>query len=440
MKYNHLIKLIQLAVLLSFLISLLSLLSISAAAETMTIDYHFVNATLIGQNPDPAEPGEIVELRFNVWNGGAGIIENVKFELVPEWPLSFVSGQSPKISVGDLKTKNIYDDKSEDTVALLYYRLKVDPKAPSGDYQVVLKYTASNKLDVEQKLPVFTVRVESSTSLLDIDNFQTIPAQIKPGSTGKLMINLANKGGVNLKDIKVKLDLDDLGFSPIGSTNEKVISSLTRDTSTVASFELFASADIKAKEYQVPVLIEYKNDNNTKYTKNNTLTLLIDSTPFYLLNLEQADVSTANTKGKIVISLSNTGQSDLKYLNLELLDTDDYEVLGKRSEYLGNLESDDYETADFQIFVKDIAFPGGNKKRNIPLNLKISYKDGYNKDYSEEKEVPLPVYTTSMAKKLGLVSSSVSTSTVIVILLIVGGAGYYFYRKRKKTQEPLSKK
>ncbi len=352
----------------------------------------------------------------------------MKFELTPEWPLSLVSGQSSKISVGDLKTKNIYDDKSENTVVLLYYRLKVDPKATSGDYQAVLTYTASNKLDVEQKLPVFTIRVESSTSLLDIDNFQTIPAQIKPGSTGKLMINLANKGGVTLKDIKVKLDLDDLDFSPISSTNEKIISSLARDSSTVVSYELFASADVKAKEYQIPVLIEYKDDNNNKYTKNNTLTLLIDSTPFYLLNLEQADVSTANTKGKIVISLSNTGQSDLKYLNMELLDTEDYEVLGKKSEYLGNLESDDYETADFQIYVKDIAFPGGNKKRNIPINMKLTYKDGYNKDYSDEAEVSIPIYTSSMAKKLGLVTGGISTTSIIVLMVIVGGAGYYIYR------------
>ncbi|MBT4824063.1 hypothetical protein HN695_03205 [Candidatus Woesearchaeota archaeon] len=410
------------------------LLSMSfVSATNKIINSAHLAVYLADQNPDPAEPGEILELRFNVWNNGSGIIENVDFELTPEWPLSFVSGQSPKIGVGDLKGNfyDVYNDKAEDNIATLFYRLKVDPKAVTGDYQVKLEYSSPSKYGVPQKLPVFTVRVESSTSLLDIENFQTTPEKIVPGSSGKLYLKLANKGGVDLKDIKVKLDLDNVDISTLGSTNEKVISSIQRDHSTMIEYEILASGEMKGREYQIPVEITYEDDDNNEYTKNNTITILMDSTPDYLLNLEQSEIYHQNSKGKIVVSLSNTGQSDLKFLNFELLDTDNYEVIGKRSEYLGNLESDDYETADFQIFVKKVNFPEDNEKRNLPLKVKISYKDGYNIDYADEDEIKLPIYTKSAAKKYGLVNGGISGTKIFFILLIIAGIGYYIYRKKK---------
>ncbi|MBI4454202.1 hypothetical protein HY636_06160 [Candidatus Woesearchaeota archaeon] len=424
-KYNLLLVISITIIMALFLVSLNL-----ASASTNIIDFPMVHAVLIGQTPDPAEPGNIVELRFNVWNNGSGILEDVNFELIPEWPLSFVHGQEAKIKVGDLKTKNTYSDKAEDTVVLLYYRLQADPKADSGTYQVKLEYSSKNKYSVVQKLPVYNIRVESSTSLLDIESFETQPEKIKSGDTGKLLLKLTNKGGVDLKDIKIKLDLTGPEFSPIGSTDEKLINELQRGYSTMAEYKLLASGDMKAKEYQIPVKIEFKDEKNNKYTKNNTITLLVDSSPGYLLNLEQTSVYNPNSKGKIVISLSNIGQSDLKYTGLELEDTDDYEVLGKNNEYLGNLESDDYETADYEIFVKDIPF-GGLDKRNVPLKLKVYYKDSYNKEYTDEKEVVLPIYTASAAKKYGLVAGSSTKWIIILILIVILIVGYIVYKKRK---------
>ncbi|MBT4540681.1 hypothetical protein HOC35_04155 [Candidatus Woesearchaeota archaeon] len=425
-------KKIIMCLISTILIVLLSCVVFGTSAASGIIDSSYVEASLIGQNPDPAEPGDIVEIRFNVWNGGYGILENVEFQLVPEWPLSFVSGQSSKIQVGDLKTEDFYGDKVDDKTALLFYRLKVDPSATTGDYQVKLKYTVENKFNQGQKLPVYNIRVESSTSLLDIESFSTIPEKIKPGESGELLIKLTNKGGIDLKDLKLKLDLNNVDFSPIGSTNEKLVKSLERDHSTVIKYNLLASGNMKAKEYQIPIDIEFEDDDNNAYDKNNTVTILMDSTPSYLLNLEQSDVFVSNTKGKVVISLSNTGQSDLKYLNLEVLDTDSYEVLGKRSEYLGNLESDDFETADFQLFVKKINFIEDNEKRNVPLNVRISYKDSYNTDYSDEGEINLPIYTKSAAKKYDLVKGGMSGVQIFFILIIIAGVGYYIYRKKRK--------
>lgn len=410
---------------------LMIILAFSVNASNKVMDFPVVRAVLIGQTPDPAEPGDIIELRFNAWNNGSGILEDVTFELVPQWPLSLAPGQSAKIIVGDLKTKNRFSSNAEDTVVLLYYRLKVDPKAPSGTYQVTLNYDSTNKYTGLQKLPLYNIRVESSRAQLYVDSFETVPEKVKAGETSKLTVKVSNNGGVSLKDIKLNLYLTGTDFSPIGSTNEKQVGLLPIGQSAVVEYNLIATGDMKAKEYQIPLKIEYKDESNTKYEKNNTITMLVDSSPDYVLGLEQTDVSTENTKGKIVISLSNTGQSDLKYLTMELMPTDNYEVLGKKSEYLGNLESDDYETADFILFVKDITFPNGKERRDMPLKVKIDYKDSYNKEYNEEKEVILPIYKAGAAKKYGLTSSS-SLGTIVFIIVIIGAiAGYVMYKRRK---------
>ena len=149
---NKLFKILLLVISITVIITLFLVSLNFVSASTNIIDFPMVHAVLIGQTPDPAEPGNIVELRFNVWNNGSGILENVNFELIPEWPLSFVPGQDAKINVGDLKTKNTYSDKAEDTVVLLFYRLQIDPKADSGTYQVKLEYTSKNKYSTVQKL------------------------------------------------------------------------------------------------------------------------------------------------------------------------------------------------------------------------------------------------------------------------------------------------
>ncbi len=61
MKRNYLFTIFILTIILSVLTLVFSL---STAADTMIVDYHYANVTLIGQDPDPAEPGDIVELRL----------------------------------------------------------------------------------------------------------------------------------------------------------------------------------------------------------------------------------------------------------------------------------------------------------------------------------------------------------------------------------------
>jgi len=108
------------------------------------------------------------------------------------------------------------------------------------------------------------------------------------------------------------------------------------------------------------------------------------------------------------------------------LDSSDYKILSSNKEYIGDLDSDDFQSVDFKIKI--------NPKKMVSLKFKISYMDALNKEYSEELEAQLKILS---AAEIGKAKNN--TSTIVIFLVIVIIAGYYFYkryqRKRKKEEK-----
>ncbi|MEM4245554.1 MAG: hypothetical protein QXR60_05125, partial [Candidatus Nanoarchaeia archaeon] len=185
-----------------------------------------------------------------------------------------------------------------------------------------------------------------------------------------------------------------------------------------------ALSDAESKAYQIPIEITYYDQLGNAYAKNNTIGLLVGAEPSFTLNLESADVFESGTRGKITISLSNTGPSQLKFVTLEILPTDDYTILSNSKSYLGNLDPDDFETSEYTIYV--------NKKGELPIKLKVTYKDSYNNDKEYVGEVKLKVYSYFEVRKYGLRTGGTSILVYIVYLLLIIFAYLTFKEWRKE--------
>ena len=152
------------------------------------------------------------------------------------------------------------------------------------------------------------------------------------------------------------------------------------------------------------------------------------SPPEYELVKEESAVFLAEQQGIIVLSVSNTGTSDINFVVLELLPTQDYEILSNPKIYLGNLESDDYETAEFEIYTHAVP-PGA-----IPLKLNLKYKDSFNQDFNEERLLDLRIFSKEEARKFGLLAApnyfGMGIGIVIAVLII-----WYLHHRRKKKKE-----
>ena len=139
------------------------------------------------------------------------------------------------------------------------------------------------------------------------------------------------------------------------------------------------------------------------------------------MTLERTDVYSSDTYGNVVLRLVNKGNTDIKFLNVEILPNENVKVIGAREVYIGKLDSDDFSTAEFKLFLK------GKDSARIPVQ--VTYKDANNNSFKEKREVELMLYSDGDAKNFGVKKSS--SLAWIIAIVIAAVIGYYFYRKIK---------
>lgn len=368
---------------------------------------HDIVITLINQDPDPVEPGQYVDIRFRVENRGTEAAKNVSVELLPAFPFAVV-GSARK----DLSTLEAQQKGSEGVI--VKYRLRVDGAALEGENQVELRYQVAQGGWV--KLSPFNLTVKAQDAILAVTGVETIPDQVHPGEQVNVTLTFRNLATAGLKNIQVKLELDNVQFSPFHTTNEKTIVRLASQEEKSATFVLVADPDASSQIHKVPYKLSYQDEQQVSYARNGTFGMMVYDKPQFLVNLEDSDVYEQSDNGNIVVSLSNTGTSTLKFVTLELKESSAYQVLSARKVYLGNLESDDYETAEFTIH------PTNQESGGIALNLLVEYKDNYNRAYNKMEVLALPLYSQEDAIRYGLketANTSLSYFGYAIGLLIV---------------------
>ena len=100
----------------------------------------------------------------------------------------------------------------------------------------------------------------------------------------------------------------------------------------------------------------------------------------------------------MTIGLSNIGPSDIKFLILEIKSSDEYEILSNTKEYMGNLESDDFETSEFSIVPQEcilfddtihnnIAFSNPNaSKKDVMRAMKFAQLDKVVEEFPDKEK------------------------------------------------------
>jgi len=378
--------------------------------------------SLIKQDPDPVEPGKEVEVTFKLDNNGTAA-DKVTFEILPEYPFSLLPGESPSQYVGILGTS-----QENKQAVNLKFKLKVAQEAVDGNHEIKVRYKSDN-FDSWVTVENLKIKVQTHDAILAVEQFATQPSVTAPGSKTKLTIMLKNYATSLLKDIKVSLDLGKSSdtttpFSPVGSTNEKVVSYIGPQGTVPLEFELLVDPDAVSKSYKIPISIKYSDSVNKDYNKSNIVTIVVGDDPDISVGIDSATVYTAGSAGEVTVKIVNKGLPDMKFVNVYIAKSDKYMIGSPAEVYIGNIDSDDYETADFKLYV------GRTSDKKVLLPLTVEYKDANNKDYTKVVDLELPLYSSSEAKKLGLVKGNGKFSWLFVLILAVGL--YFAYRRWKK--------
>jgi hypothetical protein len=252
-----------------------------------------------------------------------------------------------------------------------------------------------------------------------IKNISTSPETLVPGESSvlKMVIENTAKGFVN--DIVVTFNSTD-EIALINDFSRRKIARLESGESKEITFNIVVLPNIDEGVYKPGIIMDYVNRVGEERTDVGEIGLAVKAAPKIFAVIDSSEIHSKNKIGEITITFVNNNVADIKFLTVELLESEDYKVINSNKEYVGDLDSDDFESVDFRLSIK-------SKEDKIILPLKIAYTDALNNKKLENIETVLIIYS---AKELGLKTNG--TRTAIILTLILLGVLIYVFRRYKK--------
>lgn len=382
------------------------LLTLALAVVVRAAGGPMISASILRYEPTPAEQGNTVDVWVQLSNAGT-VAEKVAVKFVPDYPFSLPPNAVEEVDVGTIAA-------TESKV--VKFTVYVDPNAPNGDQTITFLYRYKFDQWLEFEAPI---SVQTQNAVLVIDKFEVSPSQILPGQTAKVDIVLKNMGRIGVKNVDVGFDLSTAPFSTVGTGTKKRIDLISSGESVTVSFVLASDPSTEVKLYQVPVTLSYQDDRNKMFNDTGKIGIRINAEPEISLIVDKTDFASKRKPGTVSLKIINKGVVDMKYVNVRVVQTPEYEVLSTSNEqYVGNLDSDDYETVDF------IIKPLVDSPR---MSVVLEFKDPYNVDFKQEYNLPVRIITQSDLGKGGF-----PWGVVIVVILLVAGGVYWYKRKKRK--------
>ena len=384
-----------------------------AATQTIVTKANELRIDLVKYDPSPVQPGTSTTISFEVINLDNQDINNLEITLVDNYP--FIITSEKKVKFSSLKVGE---------KATFSFQVDVNKDAVEDSYQLSLQYF-SEKLSSATSSP-FNVQVIKVSSGLEtsisVESSEETTAVIKPGQTANVKLRIDNPSSSAMRDITVKLELNsaDIPFAPLGMTSEKKIDFIAVRNFGEVSYTLIASPDAEAGLYKVPVNIKYYDAQGYSHNVSDIIGIVVGSQPELSLEIESTELTTKTDTGNLILKIINGGTTDVKFLRIKLLESENIEIISQSAMYIGDVDSDDYETAEFRINMGE---------EETKLVFELDYKDANNIAYGEKMVLPVKLYSPS---ELGLKTGS-SWVWIIVLLLIVGG--YFAWKRHKKKKK-----
>ncbi len=281
---------------------------------------------------------------------------------------------------------------------------------------VQMVYAQSSGLDLvrQQKLLYGDV--------IRTDEIGTFPSEIQPGGQGTIYVKIRNAGENEIKNIVVQI-IPPAGISFLDDVSKRKIPVLGPSNSYEMNFSIIASPTILEGVYSSYVSVHYLNKIGEEKEDNDTFALVVMSKPNLFVKIDNSELYKGNGIGDVTITFVNNNVANIKFLTVELLESEDYDIVSTNRMYIGDLDSDDFESVDFTLKLL-------NEKDYVTLPLKIAYKDALNNDYSESVNVDLRVRD---ARELG--KSTNNTWIIVIIAVAILIVIYLIFRSFRKRKE-----
>lgn len=404
----------KLMIYLVALLALLSLVHADSAVEDGLIE------TLLNQDPDPAQAGEFVELRFKVEKEGNAEFKDVRYELELEHPFSLAQSDTGVRRLGDITATQ------DDEHYTLFYKLFVAEDAIEDTYELSLRQTSSNR--AISRVIDFDVRVgENEEVELLVGEVSTEPRKlIADFDEATLSVELVNLGNRDAEQVIVELELPEGFESSFGYATRDNLGTIESGSSKTAQFTLDTLEKIRKGAYPTSLLLTYKeedDDENRVFTEELDFNIEVFGRPQY--NIQNVSVSElqAGGSGEIRLNFKNTGslKSDTTSVQVFKDSSQPFEFADK-SVFIGSLDIGEKGEAVYLLDVKADALAQ-------EYRFKLQFRSVVDNDILiEEKTISVTVNP--------LEKSSPLSSPLVLFLVgiaVLAGVGYFGYKQGKKS-------
>ena len=376
-----------------------------------------IQANFMSQDPDPADAGNDLDLRWQIYNSLSSPTDHLRFHLDAGYPFLFEAGDSPDKDFGP--SAGTSDNQ---VFYVLHYKLRVADNAIKGTYNVTLNWDTG----VGYTNKEFPIYVDPKKADFVVGALVTSPEKlIADTKEAKLSVDINNIGKGNAENVKIKLLLPEGFNSSYSYSDEDTLGIIPKDGSRTATFYADVDENIKEGNYLAKLDITYKDENDESATyRTNTLELKIPIKPSPHLIVESVTTTPVSLKAgsnsEIHITIKNIGNKKAESVSMRVFkDASQPFAFSDKSDFVGKLEPGESGEAVLGFTVD----PKAAAKKYL-VDVELRGIDESNNVVIFRRTVPLTV--TPAAK-----GSPLSSVGLLVGLVVVIGAVYYFKNGRK---------
>mgnify|MGYP001611357717 FL=1 len=270
---------------------------------------------------------------------------------------------------------------------------------------------------------VLILDMASAVTVISVD-----AGTLSPGADGEIRIEVENNLDETVDDVSLSLDFRNLPLIPVGSSSDS-FDELEEDDNGVFTFRIRASNGIAPGDYQIPYVLTFVQDNQLK-TKQGSIGVTVRAQPqiSFSINVENPVI---NQEGKINLKIINKGFADARFVSVKAIQSG-FTILSEKEIYIGSIDSDDFETATFNVVFKN---------QNPTFSAIIEYTDFDNKKKFENVDLPVQIYTKEKAIELGILKRNnfplySGIAIVIIVVLLI----YSAVKKRRRMKRSLEER
>jgi len=232
------------------------------------------------------------------------------------------------------------------------------------------------------------------------------------GEEKQIKIMVENNENFDMEEVSLLLDVSEIPFT-ILSSSERELDNLDEDDEDSTSFVLKSSTEIIPGDYQIPYELNYLNvEEDKKEKKKGSFGIRVSAKTeldfVSEMKGKNTEIAIMGQEGRLTLEIINKGLGEIKSVGVELF-PEGFELLSKEKIFVGSIDADDTDTANFDVIYTH---------KNGVLNAKVTFKDFDNKKQTETIILPFRVYTKEKALELGIINKNKMGQYLGILFLI----------------------